>query len=499
MLNSVRDAVRLKYSVVLLEDAIRAVNVQPEDGPKALAEMYSLGCFPGSVDSVCLDRPPPPALLTDLYQLTMLKAYHDGGMNRTAVFEFFIRHLPPQRNFLMAAGLEQVLEYLENLRFSPQELQWLRTSGGFPADFADSLEHFRFTGDVEAMPEGTVFFGNEPVLRVTAPLPEGQLVESRIINILQMQILAASKAARMVVTGRGKTLIDFGLRRSHGEEAGLFAARASYLAGFTGTATVPAQSYYGIPVFGTMAHSFIQAHEDETAAFRDFARSWPRNTLFLLDTYDTERAARKLVALAPELEKEGIPIKGVRLDSGDLADLSKKVRSILDAGGLKTTLIFASGNLDEHALEQLIQQQAPIDGFGIGTRLAVSEDAPTLECVYKLQEYDGTPRRKRSQGKATWPGRKQVFRQQDAQGQFQKDILAMVDESINGIPLLHPYMRHGKRLKPPTPLEHSRSYAAQQLSQLPEALLSLQPGPSYPVAISNRIQELAEELDRKNP
>ncbi len=499
VLSSVRDAVRLEYSVVLLEDAIRAVNVQPEDGAKAIEEMLELGCQPATVESVVLTPSKTSAVLTDLYQLTMLKAYHDRGMNHTAVFEFYIRNLPAQRNFLMAAGLEQVLEYLENLRFTQQERDWLQSSGRFPTDFVDSLADFRFTGDVDALPEGTIFFGNEPVLRITAPLPQAQLAESRIINILQMQTMAASKAARMVLTALGKTLLDFGLRRAHGAEAGLFVARASYLAGFNGSATVPAEPFYGIPVFGTMAHSYIQTHGDETAAFRDFAHSWPDNTIFLLDTYDTVKAAHKMVALARDLKKEGISIHGVRLDSGDLVLLAKQVRSILDEGGLKDTKIFASGNLDEYALEQLIDKQAPIDGFGIGTRLAVSEDAPTLECVYKMQEYDGQPRRKRSQGKATWPGKKQVFRTFDAQGKMQEDHLAMEDESLPGEPLLKPCMRQGKRLSPPAPLEQLRTHAARQLDQLPKALRSLKQGPSYPVHISQKIRELADRLDHQSP
>jgi nicotinate phosphoribosyltransferase len=490
VLNSVRDAVRLQYSVVLLQDAIRAVNVQPEDGPNALKEMLELGCQPATVESVSLAPPRTPAVLTDLYQLAMLKAYHDRDMNQTAVFEFYIRNLPAQRNFLMAAGLEQVLEYLENLQFTQQERDWLKNSGRFPADFVDSLAGFRFTGEVDALPEGTLFFGNEPVLRITAPLPQAQLAESRIINILQMQTMAASKAARMVLTAPGKTLLDFGLRRAHGAEAGLYAARASYLAGFNGSATVPAEPF--------MAHSYIQAHGDETAAFKDFAHSWSDNAIFLLDTYDTLQAAHKVVAVARDLKKEGISIHGVRLDSGDLAQLSKQVRSILDEGGLTDTKIFASGNLDEYALERLIAQQAPIDGFGIGTRLAVSEDAPTLECVYKMQEYDGQPRRKRSEGKATWPGKKQIFRTVDAQGKMQEDHLAMEDESLKGEPLLQPFMRNGKRLSPPASLEQCRTYAARQLDQLPEALRSLNPAPPYPVHISQKIRELADRLDHES-
>ena len=498
VLNSVRDAIRLDYSVIVLEDAIRAVNVKPEDGPKAMEEMLKLGCQSTTVESLGLTPPKTNALLTDLYQLAMLRAYHDQGMNQTAVFEFYIRNLPAERNFLMAAGLEQVLEYLETLEFTPQERDWMQHSGGFPAEFVDSLKDFRFTGDVDALPEGTVFFPNEPVLRITAPLPQAQLVESRIINILQMQTLTASKAARMVLTAPGKILLDFGLRRSHGAEAGLFVARASYLAGFNGSATVPAEPFYGVPVFGTMAHSYVQAHPDEATAFKNFAHSWPDNTIFLLDTYDTVKAAHKVVALARDLKKEGISIHGVRLDSGDLGKLAKQVRSILDEGGLKDTQIFASGNLDEYALEKLIAQQAPIDGFGIGTRLAVSEDAPTLECVYKMQEYDGQPQRKRSEGKSTWPGRKQVFRIFDAHSKLQEDHLVMEDETLAGEPLLKPCMRQGKRLNPPISLEQCRIHAARQLEQLPESLRSLKPAPAYPVHISQKIRELADQLDQQS-
>jgi nicotinate phosphoribosyltransferase len=363
----------------------------------------------------------------------------------------------------------------------------------------DSLKDFRFTGDVDALPEGTLFFPNEPILRITAPLPQAQLAESRIINILQMQTMAASKAARIVLSAPGKTLLDFGLRRAHGAEAGLFAARASYLAGFGGSATVPAEPYYGIPVFGTMAHSYIQAHTDEAAAFKDFAHSWPDNTIFLLDTYDTVQAAHKVVGLARDLKKEGISIHGVRLDSGDLVQLAKQVRSILDKGGLKDTLIYASGNLDEYALEQLIAQHAPIDGFGIGTRLAVSEDAPTLECVYKMQEYDGQPRRKRSEGKATWPGKKQIFRTFDAQGKMQEDHLAIEDEKLPGEPQLRPCMRQGKRLSPPAPLEQLRTHAARQLDRLPETLRTLKQESPYTVHISKNIRELADRLDQESP
>ena len=279
--------------------------------------------------------PATSPLLTDLYQLNMLQAYLDHGQMDTAVFEFFVRRLPARRGFLMAAGLEQALDFLENLQFSNEDIDWLRQNYRFSDRLLDYLASLRFTGDVDAMPEGSIFFANEPIIRVTAPLPEAQLVETRLINILHFQSLIASKAARMVLAAPGKQLVDFGLRRAHGGEAGLMAARASYLAGFAGTATVLARKEFGIPVFGTMAHSFIQAHDDETAAFSAFARSRPDNLVLLIDTYDTESAAQKVVTLAPRLKEAGIAVHGVRLDSGDLIALSKSVRRILDEGDLQ--------------------------------------------------------------------------------------------------------------------------------------------------------------------
>src|SRR5277367_2514153 len=274
-------------------------------------------------------------LLTDLYQINMIQAYLDHGDTKTAVFELFVRSLPPRRGFLMAAGLEQALDFLENLRFSPADIAWLESTGRFDKNLLDYLAGFRFSGDVHAMAEGTVFFANEPILRITAPLPQAQFVESRLINILHYQSLIASKAARCVLAAPGKLLVDFGMRRAHGAEAGLMAARASYITGFAGTATVLAGEMFGIPLYGTMAHSFIEAFDDELAAFEAFAKARPDNLVLLLDTYDTEAAARKVVVLAPRLKAVGIPLRAVRLDSGDLVALSKSVRSILDNGGLR--------------------------------------------------------------------------------------------------------------------------------------------------------------------
>lgn len=434
-------------------------------------------------------------LLTDLYQLTMLQAYFDQGMNDTAVFEFFVRKLPEGRNFLVAAGLEQVLEYLGEARFTEEELEWLGNSGRFHRRFVESLADWRFTGDVDAMPEGTVFFPDEPILCVVAPLREAQLVESRIINLLQFQTMVASKAVRCVFAARGRRLVDFGLRRAHGAEAGLLSARASYLAGFEGTATVLAGMRWGIPVFGTMAHSYIQAHGSELEAFEDFARSHPQATTLLIDTYDTEAAARNLLELAHRLAGDGITVNAVRLDSGDLGDHARQVRRILDDGLLGHVKIFASGNLDEFRIRDLVDGGAPIDAFGVGTRMNTSADAPFLDCAYKLQEYAGKPRRKRSEGKATWPGRKQVWRRHDDQGRMLGDILTLVDDSEPGEPLLLPAMIGGERIGPTPGLAEVRDFAMAQLGQLPAPLRRLGAVPPYPVDVSQSLHDLARQAD----
>lgn len=442
-----------------------------------------------------------PSLLTDLYQLTMLHAYHEEGMSDTAVFEFFFRALPPSRNFLLAAGLEPALEFLEQLRFSEEELHWLEHEQGFPAHFVEHLAKLRFTGDVHALPEGTICFPDEPVLRVTAPIEQAQLVESRLINLLHFQTLIASKAARCVLAAPGKLLVDFGLRRAHGGEAGLLAARASYLAGFAGSATVLAGQYYGVPLYGTMAHSFIEAHPSEALAFEGFARAQPGNVTLLIDTYDTEAGAERVAELAPRLAAEGIRVQAVRLDSGDLGAHAVRVRRILDDRGLQGIRIFCSGNLDEYALARLTASGAPIDGFGVGTSLTTSADLPALDCAYKLSEYAGTGRRKRSEGKATWPGRKQVYRRWTGDGCMAGDVLALEQEPARGEGLLEPVMRAGRRLKPAESLQQTRERAAAQLRALPPALRSLESAAAYPVEITADLRRYAvqvdEEIDRR--
>ncbi len=436
-------------------------------------------------------------LLTDLYQLNMMQAYLTNGLTGTAVFEFFVRRLPERRAFLLAVGLEQALDFLEGLQFSDEDIAYLATTGRFDQPMLAYLKSLRFTGDVDAMAEGTVYFPDEPILRVTAPLPQAQLLESRLINILHFQSLIASKAARVVLAAPGKLLVDFGLRRAHGAEAGLMAARASYVAGFAGSATVLAEELYGIPAYGTMAHSYVQAHEDEIAAFESFARARPNNLTLLIDTYDTEAAAKKVVELAPRLKADGILVQAVRIDSGDVAALSRRVRQILDQAGFPDIRIFASGGLDEDSIAALVRAGAPIDGFGVGTSLTTSSDAPTLDCVYKLQEYAGVPRRKRSADKQTWPGRKQVWRRHAPSGAMIADMLSLESDRQEGEPLLQPVMRQGRRLGLKPSLADIRARAAAELASLPRALQQLEPERVYPVRIGESLIALTAEVDQR--
>jgi nicotinate phosphoribosyltransferase len=418
-------------------------------------------------------------LLTDLYQLTMLQAYYEQEMTDTAVFELFVRKLPPGRRFLVAAGLEQALDFLEGARFGAEELDWIERSKLFRPGFAARLGRWRFGGDVHAMPEGTLFFPDEPILRVSAPMPEAQLVETRLLNLVHLETVLASKAAHIRLAVPGKGLIDFGLRRAHGAEAGLLAARAAWIAGFDGSATALAAPRFGIPVFGTMAHSFVQAHDSEAQAFAHFAAAFPDNAVLLVDTYDTPQGVRRAAATPGKL-------KGVRLDSGDLDALSRQARRILDDAGHRDAIIFASGNLDEERVAALVAAGAPIDSFGVGTSLSTSADAPYLDAVYKLEEYAGRPRRKRSTGKATWPGRKQVWRQLDGAGRFSRDVITAEGDRQPGEPLLAPAMAGGRRLARPG-LAEARARCAADLARLPAPAVEISPA----------LRRLADEVDRR--
>jgi nicotinate phosphoribosyltransferase len=445
-------------------------------------------------------KPVSVALLTDLYQLTMGHAYFELGMSDTATFELFVRRLPRSRRFLVAAGLEQALEYLEQFRFSSEDLDFLTGLGAFDKPFVDHLRRLRFTGDVYAMTEGTAFYADEPILRVAAPILEAQLVESRILNIMHFQTLIASKAARCVLVAEGRQLVDFGLRRAHEADAALYAARAAHLAGFHATATVEAGRQFGIALSGTVAHSFIEAHDREDVAFRNFVMSQRGTTSLLIDTYDTERAARRVAQLARELAERGEPqrIGAVRIDSGDLAAQARIVRAILDENGCQDIRIVLSGGLDERAIQEFVQRGVPADAFGVGTSLDVSADAPGLDMAYKLQAYAGVPRRKRSPGKATWPGVKQVFRRHGPQHESLGDVIVLEGEEPGGEPLLQQVMSQGRRLAPPIPLADIRESCARELRSLPPDARSLAEGTtSYPVRISDALRELAAQVDAR--
>jgi nicotinate phosphoribosyltransferase len=433
------------------------------------------------------------ALFTDLYELTMLQAYDAEGMTAPAVFELFFRRLPPHRNYVMVAGLEQVLSYLEHLQFTDDELAWLHQRQQFSEAFLRTLKDFRFTGDVYAMPEGTVVFENEPVLQVVAPLPEAQLIETYVLNQIHLQSVAATKAARMVTAAAGRDIVDFGSRRSHGTDAALKVARASYLAGAIGTSNVAAARLYNIPALGTMAHSYIQAHADERTAFLAFVREFPETTL-LVDTYDTLKGVQEVIDLARRLG-HAFKVRAIRLDSGDLLELANASRQLLDAAGLQEVKIFASSGLDEHTIAALLKAGAPIDGFGVGTNLAVSADAPEIDFSYKLVAYDGKPRMKLSSSKGILPGRKQVFRRVSS-GQMCGDVIAQFDESLEGEALLQPVMRHGTRLAAGyVPLDKVREYAGTQREALPPELQRLQDVKvPYHIAFSAALQATTEQL-----
>ena len=438
--------------------------------------------------------PNPSALVVDLYELTMTQAYHLNGIDGRATFDLFVRRLPAGRDFLLVAGLATVLDHLEGMQFRASDLEYLDSLGEFRTDFLELLEHLRFSGDVEAMPEGTVAFAGEPILRVTAPIIEAQLLETVIMNQVHLQTLIASKAARVVLAADGRGLVDFGLRRTHGTESGLFGARASRIAGFNATSNVEAGKSFGIPVTGTMAHSWVQALDDEVEAFRSFVEVYPE-TVLLVDTYDTMRGVARVIALAEELG-DSFKVRAIRLDSGDLVALAVAARERLDAAGLERIQIFASGNLDEYGVQKLVRSGAPIDAFGVGTRLGTSEDAPNLDIVYKLAQLDDRPLLKLSTDKATLPGVKQVWREEDEDGVAVRDTVGLVDDDLPGRPLLVPVMSGGRRLSGgDDSLDTARERAADELRRLPAAMCCLDTGiEPYPVTVSNRLRALRDEL-----
>ena len=434
-------------------------------------------------------------LFTDLYELTMSQAFLRQGMSATATFSLFTRTYPPNRAYFVSAGLDDVLDYLSNLNFSERAIDYLQATGIFSDDFLEYLSGVRFTGSVRAIPEGRVYFTDEPAVEITAPLIEAQLAETFIINQVNLQSMLATKAARCVWAAKGRGIADFASRRTQGTDAALKMARASYIAGFSSTSNVLAASLYGMPPAGTMAHSFISSFPSELAAFRAYAASFPDRTILLLDTYDTIAGTWNAVQVAKEMEDGGTRLMAVRLDSGDFDALSRKVRKILNESGFDDVKILASGGLDEYELETLVNDGAPIDLFGVGTKAGVSADAPWSDMAYKLVCYDDRPVMKLSPDKVSLPGAKQVFRTKDANGMFAKDIIALHDEELpGGLPLLEEVMRNGKRTGQPVTLEEVRKRFQEDFSSLDGRFKVLNNPPLFPVSISGKLERLTSEV-----
>ncbi|MFB3903275.1 MAG: nicotinate phosphoribosyltransferase [Acidobacteriota bacterium] len=440
---------------------------------------------------------------TDLYELTMAAAYFRAGCaEKRATFELFTRRLPVNRSFLVAAGLEQALHFILNAGFSDAALGYLQSLPNFQhvgKEFFDYLKKFRFSGDVYALPEGTIFFAHEPILQVTGPVIEAQILETLLINTLNFQTMVASKAARLCLAARQRQVVDFGMRRAHSPQAGIEAARAAFIGGCDGTSNVLAGFETGIPVFGTMAHSFVQFFDNEAEAFAHFQAAFPEHTIFLVDTYDTLKAVERVVQL-------GGKIVGVRLDSGNLPDLATRTRDLLDRHGRKDIRIFASGNLDESKIHALTLGDVPIDGFGVGTDLVVSSDAPSCEMVYKLvevfEEGRAVPRMKTSQAKTTTPFRKQVYRRLTRAGAT-GDLICRWDEpppvSRDGEyqPLLAQYVKAGQLCREIPDVRAIKTYAQQQLALLPAPYRLLHSSQEYPVDFSRELTGAREELQKK--
>ena len=435
------------------------------------------------------------ALLTDLYELTMAASYHAHGMNDQATFDLFVRQLPQQRKFLISCGIEQALDYLDHLHFNNDAISYLRSLGMFEEGFLRYLAGLEFTGEVRAVPEGEAVFDGEPILSVTAPLIEAQIVETFLLNCIMFETMVASKAARVNIAARGRRFVDFSLRRDQGADAGLRAARASFIGGAAASSNVLAGQVFGIPVNGTMAHSYVMAFEDEVKAFRCFLRDFPKDAVLLIDTFDVEEGARRAAQVANELASEGVTLSGVRIDSGDLATLTFSVRKILDESGLGQVQIVLSGDLDEHRIETLIEEGVPVDAFGVGTQMGTSGDAPSLGGAYKLVEDVHGPKIKLSTGKATLPGRKQVYRVSGDRG-YAHDVIALEDEaSPGGLPLLQQVMAGGRRCGEREQLAAVQRRCSNTLASLPEGLRSLDSSAEvYPVRHSPKLEGLIRRM-----
>ena len=438
------------------------------------------------------------ALLTDLYQLTMAQSYLHSKKFGSATFSLFVRSYPPNRGYFVSAGLENVLDFLQGFAFDQEAIDYLTSTRMFAADFLDSLKRLRFTGEVWAIPEGHLFFKDEPILEITAPIIEAQIVETFVLNQINLQVLIATKAARCVHVAGGRALVDFSLRRTQGIDAGIKVARSSYLAGFSGTSNVAAGKRYGIPIVGTMAHSFVTSFEREIDAFRSFVASFPENATLLIDTYDTVAGARKAVEVAREMAERGQRLRGVRIDSGDLASLAKEVRQIFDEAGLVDVKIIGSGGLDEYDLAALTEANAPYDSYGVGTKMGVSADAPWLDMAYKIVEYNERPVLKLSTGKVSSPGRKQIFRFADGKGRLLNDVIALRHEELPGAePLLKKVMEKGEIKGPYPSLREIRESFLNEFIRLDKETKAIRKPAIYPVELSPRLTSLKAEIEQQ--
>lgn len=439
------------------------------------------------------------SLLLDLYELTMAEAYFSYKKNTLATFDLFIRQLPKNRSYLVFCGLQDILSYVKELRFDSGALRYLKKQGIFSKGFLKYLAGFKFKGDIWSMPEGEVFFANQPVIRVTAPIIEAQILESFLLNAVNLETMIASKASRVVNSARGRKVYDFSLRRAHGKDAGVKVARASYVAGLSGTSNVLAGKLYKIPVAGTMAHSYVMCFKQEIDSFLAYANTFPERTTLLVDTYDARKGIENAVKIGLYLKEKGYRLQGIRLDSADIAGLSKLARGMLDKAGLAFVKIFASGNLDEFKIEYLLKHGACVDSFGVGTNMGTSIDAPSLDVIYKLSEVTDEqgrflPRMKLSKGKVTFPGRKQVFRIQDKRGRFLKDILGLENEHVGGRRLLKKVIKKGKPVYRQPSLGRIRAYHKNNLLRFADKLKKTDAVYRYPVLISPGLNRLRRSL-----
>jgi len=442
------------------------------------------------------------ALLLDLYELTMAQSYFVYKRKSFATFDLFVRDLPNSRSYLMAAGLEGILGYIGALRFRKEDLEYLTSQKIFTPAFLKYLANFRFRGDIWAMPEGEIFFANEPILRVTAPIIEAQLIESFLLNTINLESMIASKASRVVNAAKGRKVYDFSFRRAHGPEAGIKVARSSFIAGVSGSSCVESGKSYKIPIVGTMAHAYVMSFKKEIDSFRAYCNIFPDKSTLLVDTYETKKGIENAIAIGLELERKGYQLKGIRLDSGNIAELSKLARKMLDKAGLNYVKILASGNLDEFKIKALLEKGAKVDIFGVGTNMGTSSDAPSLDVIYKISEVSDEegkflPTMKLSKGKITYPGRKQVFRNQDSKGRFTKDILGLENERIKGRPLLKKVVQSGRVVYKAPSLYKIRDFAAKNLSRFPEKLKDVRAAYKYPVITSQALNKLRRSLSRE--